>query len=424
MPGRMKKRSPKKHFKNFGISILSFLILSVASTHGFENAGIDQLSPADQDIPCEWTGIKKIVAVGDLHGAYKHFVEILWGTDLMDGNYHWTGGKTHLVQIGDVLDRGDGARDIFDLIRHLEKEAEEAGGMVHMLLGNHEEMNLANTAFDRQGYITPGQFSSFLPEKYRLNQEKRFSRRAGIYPADDDSEKPDFSKQWQAVIDKGIGNMSYAPRNQYYRNFIEQYGQWLLSKNIVIKINDIVFVHGGINETFSVRELKDINDRYRTEMFDIITALMKSQMPKIPEYEREIYNQPRGPLWHRELAEPTTKDFEDDVARILENLKAEHIIIAHTPQLAVGEEKMKRYGGKVWIIDTGIADYYRPIGGHVSALIYEEGEFHVWYPEEQPVTNGKTENESSLSGYFFFKMFPVFPSQKFAYNPLENKGEK
>jgi hypothetical protein len=49
----------------------------------------------------------------------------------------------------------------------------------------------------------------------------------------------------------------------------------------------------------------------------------------------------------------------------------------------VGVEEMKKYDGKVWIIDTGIADYYRPIGGHISALIITNGKFDVWYPDSE-----------------------------------------
>ncbi|MCK4823223.1 metallophosphatase, partial [bacterium] len=50
------------------------------------------------DIQCIWTGIEKIVAVGDLHGDFDNFKTILEGTGLIDRKLHWTGGKTHLVQ--------------------------------------------------------------------------------------------------------------------------------------------------------------------------------------------------------------------------------------------------------------------------------------------------------------------------------------
>jgi hypothetical protein len=71
------------------------------------------LCPAAENI-CEWTGVEKIIAIGDLHGDYDHFVLILKNpkVGLVDENLHWTGGRTHLVQTGDILDRGDKAKEI------------------------------------------------------------------------------------------------------------------------------------------------------------------------------------------------------------------------------------------------------------------------------------------------------------------------
>jgi hypothetical protein len=47
-----------------------------------------------------------------------------------------------LVQLGDILDRGDSERYCMDLLFKLKKEAHEAGGQVHMLRGNHEVRNV------------------------------------------------------------------------------------------------------------------------------------------------------------------------------------------------------------------------------------------------------------------------------------------
>ena len=117
-------------------------------------------------IPCKWSGVEKIVAVADIHGDYDNFEKILIGTDLVDENLDWIGGKTHLVQLGDILDRGDKAKEAFDLLMKLEKQAETAGGMVHVLIGNHEEANITGIVFDQARYLTPGQLLSFLPPAY------------------------------------------------------------------------------------------------------------------------------------------------------------------------------------------------------------------------------------------------------------------
>ncbi len=371
----------EKSFFPFAVVGALFLFLCLSFAVGLERP--IRSSSQSEDIPCEWSGVKRIVAVGDLHGAYKHFVTILVETKLVDKELlNWIGGKAHLVQIGDVLDRGDKAKDIFDLAIKLEKQAEAAGGKVHMLIGNHEEMNLANTAFDREGYITPGQFESFLPESYKLKQVTKFQRKSRSKSSDSNG---DFSKEWQEIIDKSIGISRSLPRMHYYKNLNELYGDWILGNNVIIKINDIVFVHAGISERLSQRwTLKEINDTYRLELADVRQAVIRNKLPKIPEFKQEFYNEGGGPLWDRTLAGEETKVYAETVDRILVNLKdTNHIVIAHTPHFGEGEEDMKKLDGKVWVIDTGIADYYRVIGGQVSALIIEDGQFSVWFPDSE-----------------------------------------
>jgi hypothetical protein len=49
---------------------------------------------------------QRIVAVGDLHGDFQAWQNISQGAGIADRNGHWSGGKTILVQLGDVTDRG------------------------------------------------------------------------------------------------------------------------------------------------------------------------------------------------------------------------------------------------------------------------------------------------------------------------------
>ena len=344
-----------------------------------------QDSLKNKDIPCEWSEVKRIVAVGDLHGAYEYFELILKGTGLIDEGLHWIGGDTHLVQIGDVLDRGDGARQIFDLARQLEKEAEAAGGRVHMLIGNHEEMNLAGTAFEREGYITPNQFVDFISDEYRANREKVFSRKAARKSSGDSSANG-YDPYWKEILDEireTPPEFKHKGRDSYLKTFNELYGDWILSHNVVIKINDVIFVHGGISLAFSEWSLKEINDQYRKELNDVRWGVLRGSdyRPVVNIFERVIYNEPGGPLWYRGLAQEETEVVANELTAILENLGGKHMVIAHTPQIQLGVD-IAKYGGRVYVIDTGIADYYKTIGGYIAALIINNGQFQPWYPPQ------------------------------------------
>ena len=90
----------------------------------------------------------RIVAIGDVHGAFDQFVEILQAAGLIDAKRQWSGGTTVLVQTGDVFDRGPKVREALDLLMRLEEEAKRAGGRVESLLGNHEAMNLLHEFSD------------------------------------------------------------------------------------------------------------------------------------------------------------------------------------------------------------------------------------------------------------------------------------
>lgn len=329
-------------------------------------------------IQCEWTGIEKIVAVGDLHGDYKNFVKILKGTKLVDRELLWKGGKTHLVQIGDIMDRGPDAKKIFDLLMRLEKEAEEVGGKVHVLLGNHEEMNITGIAFDYEGYVTVEQFISFLPDKYKEKKEKEFAKKeqkkALQRSGSGSTSSKDFMDYWKETRDDARKRGNHPARKQYTYNFNKTYGKWILDHNIVIKINDMVFVHGGISEEFSTWELKDINNLARREL-DAFRQAVVFSTPLQLKVRRIVY-EPSGPLWYRDLAR-RGDDFKETVDKILENLNAKYMIIAHTPRVIKSMDDMSRFDRRIWIIDTGIGDAY---GGHLSALIINSGEFDVWPP--------------------------------------------
>ena len=85
---------------------------------------------------------RRIVAVGDIHGAYEAFRALLAKAELIDGEGNWAGGDALLVQTGDYMDRGAGAIRVAQWLMQLQEQAPKQGGEVIVLLGNHEVMNL------------------------------------------------------------------------------------------------------------------------------------------------------------------------------------------------------------------------------------------------------------------------------------------
>ena len=84
---------------------------------------------------------EKVVVISDIEGNFTGFYSFLRNNGIIDEKFNWSFGKGHLVLLGDFMDRGDHVTQVLWLIYKLEKEAMQAGGFVHFVLGNHELLN-------------------------------------------------------------------------------------------------------------------------------------------------------------------------------------------------------------------------------------------------------------------------------------------
>lgn len=91
-----------------------------------------------------------IFVIGDVHGDYSRAVKVLEAAKITDNkpdhpeNIRWKAGKSVLVFVGDLIDKDDHSLKVIQLVMSLSKAANEAGGQVIALLGNHEAEFLAN----------------------------------------------------------------------------------------------------------------------------------------------------------------------------------------------------------------------------------------------------------------------------------------
>src|SRR5579864_8985262 len=191
---------------------------------------------------CTIDGIERIVAVGDVHGAYEQFVQILKVAGLIDDRLHWSGGRTHLVQTGDVVDRGPDSRKAIDLLRQLIDEAPKAGGAVHALLGNHEAMRMLGD----MRYVNAGEYQAFVtPRSETLRRQ---------YVLQSPDERP--------VAETPLGLVEM--RTAFGRD--GEYGKWLRSLDAVMKINGVLFMHGSLSLKTAARSCDDMNEQIRREL--------------------------------------------------------------------------------------------------------------------------------------------------------------
>lgn len=267
-----------------------------------------------QDLQAD-SAASRLVAIGDLHGDLAATRRALQLAGAMDDKGQWIGGDLQLVQTGDQLDRGDGEREILDLLETLARQAERAGGKVHVLNGNHEIMNVQGDL----RYVTPAGFS-------------RFEGLAGLDLSQPVlAEVPPFARARAAA---------FLPGGLYARR--------LATRPVILQLGENVFAHGGVLPEHVAYGIERLNRE---------TQAWLAGQGDFPA----LLNEQNSPVWTRVYSQPDQPADCEQLARVLGQLKARRLIVGHSVQTEINAA----CEGQVWRIDTGMATAY---GGTVQVL--------------------------------------------------------
>ena len=321
--------------------------------------------PADD--PCAVPDAPRVVAVGDVHGSYDSFTAILRFAGILDEKARWAGGKAHLVQTGDLLDRGKDMRKVLDLVMRLEGEARKAGGRVHALLGNHEVMNMLGDL----RYVNAEEYEAFRTRDSEAIRE-RFVRAV-----------TDRAKQRAKAAGEPFDEAAFRAKlvGETPLGFVERtqalsaegtYGKWLRERPVMAKVNGVVFVHGGLTPEVAALGCAEVNARVRRELGEDVATTLQAPLATLAAGEN-------GPLWYRGLAKDDEAALLPRVEQVLQSLGARAIVMGHS---VMGDGRITaRLGGRVIGIDVGMGDVY---GGHLAALeVGADGSLAALYPDRR-----------------------------------------
>jgi hypothetical protein len=355
----------------------------------------------------------RVVAVGDVHGAFAEFVTVLQRTGLIDAKRRWTGGTATLVQIGDIVDRGARVRETLDFAMDLEKQAAKAGGAFVPLLGNHEAMNVMGDL----RYVTPEIYRTFATNGSEEIRAKAFqdyieflSAHVGhvhslLVPADEATRK-----KWMELHPLGFFE---------YRDALGpsgKYGRWIRRRPAIVQIGDGLFVHGGLNPALPFESVAALEAQVRAELegFDELwQALSRAkvvwrymtlreaiahleeertwlqaqakpgdpviggQIQKLLGYRQWMAAASDGPLWYRGLTKESEPTLAAGLDALLARFGARYMVVGHTVQAKATVTEW--LANRVFAIDTGmLPEEYK---GRASALEIKDGRFTVYYAD-------------------------------------------
>jgi hypothetical protein len=351
-----------------------------------------------------------IIAFGDVHGAYDALTELLTGTGIVDANLAWRGGATRVVSLGDLIDRGPDSRRVLDLVMRLQNEARAAGGALHVVLGNHEAMNLLGD----WRYVMPADYAAFAADEAPA---MRASAYAAFAASVEGGDSPAARQQFDRSFPPGYfaRQAAFAPTGIY--------GAWLLSLPAIVVLDGTAFVHGGLPAVVAEQGL-EVNTKIRASLTrylelrtqleeqgllpelgherDAVTAEaaieaaigpLADQLREFVALDRSVELGLEGPLWYRgslyckPLLELPTLD------AALAAVGVRRAVVGHTP---TGDRRVHAlYGGKLVAADTGmLADYY---DGRTSALVLGDGEAEARY--FAPPQSSRLETDGNVDAF-------------------------
>ena len=336
----------------------------------------------------EFSTKQDIVVIGDIHGAYSNLVTALKSRGVVDENNDWNAGKKHFVSLGDMLDRGPDSRKVMDLFIKLQKQASEAGGRFHIVLGNHEVMNLKGDL----RYVSQKEYQAFVADETEEERKANYKRFLKVYGAKNSKKA---RSQFNTNFPHGYFAFKRAFKSDGY------YGKWLLTLPFVIKINEQVFAHGGLSPAVKDKSLEEINLELKDSLqkylqswdkisnknkrifypaykqrYSLVAKLGNDRTNKqFLRTESSLLFSQTGPTWYRgnSLCHPYYET--DRLSQVLNGLKAKRLWVGHTTTFNL--KPLKRLDDKLVILDTGMLKQYYGGLPHV-AVINPSGDYQVY----------------------------------------------
>ncbi|MGH9657391.1 MAG: protein-tyrosine-phosphatase, partial [Bryobacteraceae bacterium] len=214
------------------------------------------------------------------------------------------------------------------------------------LIGNHEAMNV----YGDLRYVSPGEYEAFKDGRSREVRDAFFEQHVEEMKKKTPPQPVDRAA-WEKENPLGFfeHRMAFGPKGNY--------GRWIRRHNAVVRINDAIFLHGGVGPKYASLTGNAINTQIRAELEDFTRLQGGAAMD------------PEGPLWYRGLAEGAEGELAAHLDAVLKSHGAARVVIGHTP---TDGAVLPRFNGRVVMIDVGLSAHY---GSRTACLVIEKDQW-------------------------------------------------
>ncbi|AZL89360.1 phosphoesterase [Megavirus baoshan] len=323
--------------------------------------------PNNKFLPTILPPVKRIIAMGDIHGDLDLAIRCFKLAQLIDNNNEWIANPpdTIVIQVGDQIDScrpvpgydchntkqsDDLPNDILvmNFFDEMNIKASRYGGAVYSLLGNHELMN-SQGKFD---YVSYENFHNFI---YNDNQ----------------------------------GNILRGPKGR--KDAFKPGGpvacHMACTRQSIITIGSTMFAHAGILPILS-KKLDGLNLDSNTKLEYLNAVIRKWLLNKLSDQDKEyktlfLNDTKTSPFWTRIYGSiPKNTNIDSDqcfisVKKTLQVFKMGQLVVGHTPQLSTSNSGIngtcyeKSGDNKLYRIDGAFAHAFKMFNPYGLAQVLE-----------------------------------------------------
>ncbi|MGH6910327.1 MAG: hypothetical protein ACREEG_09085, partial [Phenylobacterium sp.] len=120
------------------------------------------------------------------------------------------------------------------------------------------------------------------------------------------------------------------------------YGRWVLTHSAIIRIDDTLYMHGGIGPEFLAFDADAMNKA--------VLAALRHEPEAIGGPHDILWNE-QGPLWYRGMAQNDEAAESAHIAAALARYKVRHIALGHTKRYSMVNS---RFDGAVILTDIAV----------------------------------------------------------------------